>query len=1228
MQTQRQSFASEQMPEPECPSNEYLSDFVRCTLEESDSNAVLQHLEGCPHCEETVATLEASHTLVTLSAKVRSLPFESEAECRHLFQALVAGQSIDSVSAICEFVPGTKLRDYRIERLIGSGGMGAVYLAVHQRLQRRVALKVLRRHISRDKEARSRFARETRALGQLDHPHIVRALDAGEDAEIPFLVMDFVDGIDLAALVTREGPLPMADACVAASQAASGLQYAADNGFVHRDIKPSNLMLCYATTAAGNSAAIVKVLDLGLARVLGEQDDGRSELTSPGQFMGTLDYVAPEQGGDAHHVDARADIYSLGATLFKLLTGESPFARHASKPLLQRMVSIASAPVPNVQDLRPDVPVELARIVQRMMARDPAARFQSCRDVMQALQPFCSGADLHSWLVPKSERATRPTTGPALASVQSSRRWRRRLGQLAAAVVALSFLGAVIIHTRYGRVVVSGPEGELPPDVSIEVSQNGELVSVLQQENNWTAYLKKGAPFHLEMRGGGDDLHLKDRVLTVSSMGETRLTVEFTPSGGTPDVAAAERSGPMTSGMAARTERVDPTFSPEIPAPASTSPAKPFLLTRNGESVREFTTLAGAIAESTAEDIIEIRSSNRIICSITDSIAKPVHFRAAAGFRPHLVFAGGNRAWGAPAIQLDGPVTCEGLDVSGLTLSHTPGLKQPFVFRACRFSNYCPVEANQVQMQNCVLVSSEGVRCHGENGGVSLENCLLRCWNRTVSFAAGENRLLMKHCTMDLVSYEVHRMVAVGEGGHLTVDAEGNLFRDQTQGYLIDPTQSKNIEWRGKNNCFAGDFYQGFALSDDGQWKPTGAGGIEAWNSLWKQPEVDPLVLPDVSTEMGTIQRLVGPSLLSELDAQLSPLRLQSGLASSGPDVSIIGPGEPQLRALAAAGRPVTPDQLRQERLEDGAIVLLRGGNEVAGFRTVLEAIDAAESGDHVEIRTDGDMGNITWTGRNRELTIRAGLGYSPAFVQLVQLDGGDRLSFEGLQIEANLGAIADLNWHRTASDPALTIGYGTVVRVTNCTLLGPQSALLGYVERTNDGTGAEIRNSVIPRLLLVSSEGSITRIDNCVLKEAILQSKDPVSEPERVQFDRVAFWNPVQASRGQIYFGTDGIQVESKSSIFVAPEAVLGGDLNQIHWTGARNLFLYPNAMVYANIIAFDDFQARLGTDVDSHAFPLQFDPRQWRVVSRDTPGYAPGPEGRDYGADIDSIAAAISAL
>lgn len=1219
------------MPRPECPSNEDLSNFVRCALEESVSDAVLLHLEDCRDCEETVAALEASQTLATPATKLAVLPFESESECRELVQGLIAGQPIDLPPAGCELGPGTMVRDYRIERLIGTGGMGAVYLAVHQRLQRRVALKILRRQNAHHPEAHTRFNREMRSLGQLDHPQIVRALDAGEDAGIPFLVMDYVEGIDLGVLVSREGPLPIADACAAISQAANGLQYAAEKGFVHRDVKPSNLMLCRCPNNTGMATAIVKVLDLGLARVVAGDDDSqaeKNELTLPDQFIGTLEYMAPEQGGDTHGIDARADIYALGATLYKLLTGETPFAKHCSKPLFQRLAAIATTPIPDVRNLRPDVPAEIAQIVQRMMARDPAARFQSCSDVVRALEPFCAGADLHSWLVPKPERATKPTIAPGLASMRPPSRWRRRLGQLAVAVVALSVLSAIIINTRYGRVVVSGPNGELPSEVSIEVSQNGELISILQKENNWTAYLKKGAPFHLELRGGGDDLTLNDRVLTVSSMGETRLTVEFAPAAVTSDVAPAEPSGSITSATAAPTERVQPTFSSESDAPDSASTAKPFVLTRNGESVREFKTLAGAIAESTAEDIIEIRSSDRIECRITDSIAKPVHVRSAAGFRPHLVFAGGNRTWGAPAIQLDGPVTCEGLDVSGLTLSHTPGLKQPFLFSACRFSNYCPVEANQVQMQNCILVSSEGVRCQGESGNVALENCLLRCWNCTVSFAAGESHLSLKNCTMDLVSYEVHRMVRVSEGGQLTVDAEGNLLRDQTQGYLIDPTQAKHIDWRGKNNCFAGDFYQAFALSDDGQWKPTGAGGIEAWNSLWKQPEIDPLVLPDVSTEMGRIQRLVGPSLLSDLDLQMSSLRLQSGLTTSGPDVSIIGPGQPQLRALAAAGRAVSPDQLRPERREDGAIVLLRDGNEVAGFRTVLEAINAAESGDHVEIRTDGDLGSITWTGRNRELTIRAGLGYSPSFVQLVQLDGGDRLSFEGLQVEANLGAVADLNWHRTASDAALTIGYGTVARVANCTLLGPQSALLGYVERTSNGVGAEIRNSVVPRLLLVSSEGSITRIDNCVLKEAILQSNEPVSEPERVRFDRVAFWNPVQASRGQIYFGTDGIQVESKSSIFVAPEAVLGGDLNQIHWTGTRNLFVYPNAMIYANISTLDDFQGRLGTDVDSHAFPLQFDPHQWRIVPRESPGYNSRTDGKDYGAHIDQLATVLPAL
>ena len=208
------------------------------------------------------------------------------------------------------------LGEYEILDQLASGGMGVVFKAFHARLNRMVAIKMLAEGRHENAAANFRFDREMRAVGSLDHPSIVRALDAREIDGRRILVMEFVEGMDLAKLVRRCGPLPIADACELIRQAALGLQVAHERGLVHRDIKPSNLML----TPQGQ----VKLLDLGLA-LFHAQPPTETEMTATGQAVGTAEYMAPEQVSDSHQVDIRADIYGLGCTLYKLLAGRTPF---------------------------------------------------------------------------------------------------------------------------------------------------------------------------------------------------------------------------------------------------------------------------------------------------------------------------------------------------------------------------------------------------------------------------------------------------------------------------------------------------------------------------------------------------------------------------------------------------------------------------------------------------------------------------------------------------------------------------------------------------------------------------------------------------------------------------------------------------------------------------------------------------------------------------------------
>ena len=296
-----------------------------------------------------------------------------------------------------------EIGQYRLLGRLGAGGMGTVYKALHKKLDRIVAVKLLPDEKVQDAAAVARFEREMRAVGKLDHPNIVRAFDAGEDEGTHFLVMECVEGLDLATLVRRMGGLPVSDACELVRQAAVGLQHVHQHGLVHRDIKPSNLMLTSGRTAPPAEVeqpetATVKILDLGLALLDPLRLPETTELTSVGQMMGTLDYMAPEQGSDSHQVDIRADIYSLGATLYKLLCGKAPFAGKQYDTPVKKMMALAIDQPEPIARRCPEIPAELAAVVERMLAKQPADRFAEPREVAEALAPFCQGADLAALL--------------------------------------------------------------------------------------------------------------------------------------------------------------------------------------------------------------------------------------------------------------------------------------------------------------------------------------------------------------------------------------------------------------------------------------------------------------------------------------------------------------------------------------------------------------------------------------------------------------------------------------------------------------------------------------------------------------------------------------------------------------------------------------------------------------------------------------------------------------
>jgi serine/threonine protein kinase len=378
--------------------------------------------------------------------------------------------------------PPFVLGQYRVVEKIGRGGMGSVYRALHPLLKKELAVKILPPEATTNGQAVARFRREMEAIGRLDHQNIVRATDAGEVGGIHFLVMELVDGIDLARLVRFCGPPSVAESCELIRQAAVGLQCAHEHDLVHRDVKPSNLVL--------SRRGEVKVLDLGLA-LLSRVEPGSPEMTASGQVMGTADYMAPEQWEASHGVDIRADVYSLGCTLYTLLVGRPPFGGEEYATPLKKMAAHAQAPVSLTAVRREDVPEPLQALLARLVAKSPDDRPATPAEVARALEPFARGADL----VPLAARALalaspgqpappdRPTVlesdrfvTPAPAALQPAtptadprsmtRRKRRAVGVAAAALLAAAV--AVPLGLRHWPGSQPQPDGQTDSGVGKE----------------------------------------------------------------------------------------------------------------------------------------------------------------------------------------------------------------------------------------------------------------------------------------------------------------------------------------------------------------------------------------------------------------------------------------------------------------------------------------------------------------------------------------------------------------------------------------------------------------------------------------------------------------------------------------------------------------------------------------------------------------------------------------
>jgi hypothetical protein len=482
-------------PVSEHPPRDELEAFALGRLDDAVFAAVEEHVAVCADCEAVVSRApgDSFTTLLRAAQSLSDTPLSMTGDATFVEPVSEAGGATGAWS-----VPAAEGRPnlppalanhprYHPVRLLGHGGMGAVWLAEHRVMGRQVAVKAIRPEFISKPGAADRFRREAHAAGQLRHPNIVAAFDAEQAGDTHLLAMEYIEGVNLADELRRRGPLPVAAACDVVRQAALGLQHAFERGLIHRDLKPHNLM----RTADGT----VKILDFGLA-VLADAGERAGGLTGENVVLGTPDYIAPEQAEDSHAADIRSDIYALGCTLYHLLTGRPPFP---DESVLRKLDGHRTREPEPMRRLRPEVPAGLAAVVARMMAKKPANRFQTPAEVAAALAPFAAG------------------TAPV-----RNRRWPW------VAVAALLLAGIVAaagvvyrIQTDNGEVVIT-PES---PDVEIALLKGGKEVAVIDTKTNKRVTVPTGG-YDVAVKGKPDGIEVKTDRIVVLRGKEALVTIE------------------------------------------------------------------------------------------------------------------------------------------------------------------------------------------------------------------------------------------------------------------------------------------------------------------------------------------------------------------------------------------------------------------------------------------------------------------------------------------------------------------------------------------------------------------------------------------------------------------------------------------------------------------------------------------------------------------------------
>ncbi|MBN1393441.1 MAG: serine/threonine protein kinase [Pirellulales bacterium] len=574
----------------------------------------------------------------TASKAETSSPLPGRPEAADDQQTIVTGSppipcpaASDSADRILEgrVMPGDRMGNFELVEYVGGGGMGRVFRARDVKLGRTVALKILPPEQAVERDALQRFQNEAQSAARLDHENIARVYYVGEDRGLPYIVTEFVEGVNLRALVERAGPLPLAEAISYTLQIAEALAHADSRGVVHRDIKPSNVLIA--------SEGRVKLIDLGLARVR-QSAPAADDLTASGVTLGTFDYISPEQARDPRHADVRSDIYSLGCTLFFALAGQPPFPEGT---VLQKLLQHQGDRPPDIRSFRPELPEELNRVLEKMMAKDPDRRYAGPGELVGDLLALAERVGLQP-MSPTSRIWLRPPPPPPLSLLGRHLPWMMPVAALFCAVLLLNWYWSrqddnarqPVETAKVDRAKGASVPNSLPlPKTASEKGRPVDLspAELLDDPGFYFApeegnYYTPGSLADLKSPAAAD--------AESAAPPPPGLTPKESPS----QAVHAEERGDFRPGSNAP-NKPSPTAAPrDEPSGGAPEQAEVLIVGDSAEEGNEYASLAAALASASDGDVIELRFNGPREERPIKLSNLQVTVRPGKGCRPLIVF--------------------------------------------------------------------------------------------------------------------------------------------------------------------------------------------------------------------------------------------------------------------------------------------------------------------------------------------------------------------------------------------------------------------------------------------------------------------------------------------------------------------------------------------------------------------------------------------------------------